>query len=150
MPYKSLNKTVARKRTRAELKRTARRKAENKNGGLKKRSRRRSLGSFRAMRPGNGGNLGNIGNVESVTCRPHYPGDGTNPPSPLNYDILLSTTYTSRFRFQGNANNLDNEPNAYFVNIINKLAHYPNLPWPCVSSSTSICFQQLPMQRGQK
>ena len=31
------------------------------------------------MRPGNCGNLGNIGNVESVTCRPHYPGDGTNP-----------------------------------------------------------------------
>jgi hypothetical protein len=26
------------------------------------------------------GNLGNTGNVESVTCRPHYPGDGTNPP----------------------------------------------------------------------
>ena len=32
------------------------------------------------MRPGNGGNLGNSGNVESVSCRPHYPGDGTNPP----------------------------------------------------------------------
>ena len=31
------------------------------------------------MRPGNGGNLGNSGNVESVSCRPHYPGDGTNP-----------------------------------------------------------------------
>jgi len=30
------------------------------------------------MRPGNGGNLGNIGNVESVTYRPHYPGDETN------------------------------------------------------------------------
>src|SRR5439155_5855951 len=37
-------------------------------------------GSFRAMRPGNCGNLGNIGNVESVTYRPHYPGDETNPP----------------------------------------------------------------------
>ena len=40
----------------------------------------RCSGSFRAMRPGNCGNLGNVGNVESVTCRPHYPGDGTNPP----------------------------------------------------------------------
>ena len=75
------------------------------------------------MRRGHGGNLGNVGNIESVTCRPHYPGDGTNPPSPLNYDLLLSITYMSQFRFQGNANNLDNEPNAYFVNIINKLAH---------------------------
>ena len=37
-------------------------------------------GSFRAMRRGKCGNLGNTGNVESVTCRPHYPGDGTNPP----------------------------------------------------------------------
>jgi hypothetical protein len=39
--------------------------------------------SFRAMRPGNCGNLGSVGNVESVTCRAHYPGDGTNPLSPL-------------------------------------------------------------------
>ena len=37
-------------------------------------------GSFRAMRHRNRGNLGSVGNVESVTCRPHYPGDGTNPP----------------------------------------------------------------------
>src|SRR6266700_3610679 len=35
------------------------------------------------MRPGNCGNLGNVGNVESVTCTPYYPGDETNPPSPL-------------------------------------------------------------------
>src|SRR2546428_12533876 len=46
--------------------------------GLNSRNRRqrqpRCPGSFRAMRPGN---------VESVTCRPHYPGDETNPPSPL-------------------------------------------------------------------
>jgi hypothetical protein len=41
-------------------------------------------GSFRAMHPGNCGNLGNVGNVECVTCRAHYPGDETNPPSPLS------------------------------------------------------------------
>jgi hypothetical protein len=40
------------------------------------------------MRPGNGGNLGDIGNVESVICRPHYPGDGTKPPSRLSFELL--------------------------------------------------------------
>jgi hypothetical protein len=33
----------------------------------------------RAMRPGNCGNLGNFGNVVSVSYRPHYPRDETNP-----------------------------------------------------------------------
>src|SRR2546428_11527646 len=48
----------------------------------------RCPGSFRAMRPGNRGNLGNVGNVESVICRPHYPGDETNPPSPLSLFVF--------------------------------------------------------------
>ena len=44
------------------------------------------------MRPGNCGNLGNIGNVESVTCRPHYPGDETIPvPGSFHFDRLQST-----------------------------------------------------------
>jgi hypothetical protein len=77
--------------TRAELKRIARRKAETENGGLNKRTRRQGPGSFRAMRPGNCGNLGNIGNVESVTCRPHYPGDGTNPPLSASLFCWLQT-----------------------------------------------------------
>jgi hypothetical protein len=52
--------------------------------------RRRFSGSFRVMCPGYGGNLGNVGNVESVSCRPYYLGDGTNPPLSA---LLESLTY---------------------------------------------------------
>ena len=68
-----------------------RRRAETENGGLKQGELpSKGPGSFRAMPPGNCGNLGNIGNVESVTCRPHYPEDGTNPPlsAPLKINGL--------------------------------------------------------------
>jgi hypothetical protein len=43
------------------------------------------------MRPGNCGNLGDFGNVVSVSYRPHYPGDETNPPSPLSYFLIVVT-----------------------------------------------------------
>src|ERR1051326_2527571 len=49
------------------------------------------------MRHGICGNLGSFGNIESVTYRRHYPGDGTNPPSPL----LLQFEYVT-----GNVNNI--------------------------------------------
>src|SRR5438876_11299587 len=42
------------------------------------------------------GNLGNIGNDESVTCRPHYPGDGTNPPLSASPFCLLGYGQMSR------------------------------------------------------
>ena len=48
----------------------------------------RGPGSFRAMRSGNCGNLGNFGNVVSVSYRPHYPRDETNPPSPLSSESV--------------------------------------------------------------
>ena len=49
----------------------------------------RCPGPFRAMRLGDGGNLGNFGNVESVTCRPHYSGEGTNPPPLRSFKIIV-------------------------------------------------------------
>src|SRR5438093_8679800 len=63
--------------------------SRNRKCGLNKRNCRQGPGSFRAMCRGKCGNLGNIGNDESVTCRPHYPGDGTNPP-PLRFPLLSS------------------------------------------------------------
>jgi hypothetical protein len=44
------------------------------------RRQQKCSGSFRAMLPGDRGNVGSVGNVESVTCRPHYSVDETNPP----------------------------------------------------------------------
>ena len=81
--------------------------AETENGGLNKRSRSQGPGSFRAMRPGNGGNLGNFGNVESVTCRPPYSGEGTNPPLRFYFSLNrlhgISISLLPRFTaLQGN------------------------------------------------
>src|SRR5438093_3838375 len=80
--------------------------SRNRKCGLNKRNCRQGPGSFRAMCRGKCGNLGNIGNDESVTCRPHYPGDGTNPPSPLPPSVFWVTAkchVQSQYRSQKNS-----------------------------------------------